>query len=65
MHAERGVNTRVHDSSVGCSEHLRPPRFKAPLSAACWYRSEARRRWGFSSDGDVYDADDRDSVGSF
>jgi hypothetical protein len=30
-----------------------------------WYRSEARRRWGSSSDGDVYDDDDRDSVGSY
>jgi hypothetical protein len=25
----------------------------------------ARMRWGFSSDGDVYDDDDRDSVGSY
>ena len=30
-----------------------------------WYRTEPRRRWSFSSDGDVYDDDDRDSVGSY
>jgi hypothetical protein len=29
-----------------------------------WYRSEARRRWGSSSDGDVYDDDDRDLLGA-
>jgi hypothetical protein len=30
-----------------------------------WYRTEPRRRWSFSSDGDVYDDEDRDSVGSY